>query len=166
MDIIVPVGDAIAVVDASSRTKAVKITGNSFNTILGGTGKDTIFGGEGDDLLYGDSGNDLLYGEAGNDSLWGGYGNDKFYGGSGDNVFIYKPGEGSDTICDNAAGDMLKILKPNGTEGGAFTSSSFKSNTLTLEISGSGKVIFQNVSKRDTFNINGMNYSIVGKNLR
>ena len=163
----VTVGSAIEVVDASSRTKAVKITGNSLdNKILGGTGKDTLNGGAGNDLLHGDSANDILSGDAGNDSLWGGMGNDKLYGGDGDDVFIYRPGEGSDTIYDYAAGDMLKILNSNGTEGGSFINSSFKNNNLTLSILGGGKVIFNDVNADDIFNINGKNYSISGKKLK
>ena len=162
----VTVDSSIEVIDASSRTKAVKITGNALdNTILGGTGKDSLNGGAGNDKLYGDSGNDTLKGGAGNDELWGGVGNDKLYGGDGKDIFVYRPGEGTDTIYDWAADDMLKILKPNGTEGGAFTSSSFKSNKLTLAINGGGKVVFSGVSANDTFNINGKNYSISGKKL-
>lgn len=163
----VTVGSAIEVVDASSRTKAVKITGNSLdNKILGGAGKDTLNGGAGNDLLHGDSGNDILSGDAGNDSLWGGMGNDKLYGGDGNDVFIYRPGEGSDTIYDYTADDMLKILNPNGTEGGSFINSSFKNNNLTLSILGGGKVIFSDVNADDVFNINGKNYSISGKKLK
>lgn len=163
----VTVGSAIEVVDASFRTKAVKITGNTLdNKILGGASKDTIFGGEGNDLIYGESGKDILSGDAGNDSLWGGYGNDKLYGGDGNDVFIYRPGEGSDTIYDYTAGDMLKILNSNGTEGGSFINSSFKNNNLTLSILGGGKVIFSDVNADDVFNINGKNYSISGKKLK
>ena len=152
--------------DASSRTKAIKITGNSSaNTITGGSGKDVIKGGDGNDYLYGDKGNDILYGDAGNDSLWGSDGNDKLYGGAGNDIFIYRPNEGTDTIYDCAAGDMLKILKSNGTEGGSFTSSSFDGKNLTLAISGGGKVVFSGVKANDTFNINGTSYSISGKKL-
>ena len=162
----VTVDSSIEVIDASSRTKAVKITGNALdNTILGGSGKDSLNGGAGNDKLFGDAGNDTLNGGAGNDELWGGAGNDKLYGGDGKDIFVYRPGEGTDTIYDWAADDMLQILKTNGTEGGAFTSSSFKSNKLILAISGGGKVVFSGVSAKDTFNINGKNYSISGKKL-
>ena len=162
----VTVGSAIEVIDASSRKKAIKITGNKLdNTILGGTGNDSLYGDAGNDLIYGDSGNDILSGGNGNDSLWGGFGNDKLYGGAGNDVFIYRPNEGTDTIYDYAAGDMLKILKSNGTEGGSFTSSSFKGKNLTLSISGGGKVVFSGVKASDIFNVNGTSYKIGGSKL-
>lgn len=169
--------DAITkIIDASSRTKAVKITGNGLaNTIIGGSkndslygraGNDSIVGNAGNDKLYGSNGNDTLVGGKGNDTLWGDAGNDKLYGGSGKDVFIYKPGEGTDTIFDYSSGDMLKILKSNGKDGGTFTSSTFKNNNLTLAIEGGGKVIFDGVSKGDKFNINGKTYTLGNSKLK
>lgn len=167
---------ATGIIDASSRTKAIKITGNGLaNTIIGGSkndslygraGNDSIIGNAGNDKLYGSNGNDTLSGGKGNDTLWGDAGNDKLYGGAGSDIFICKLGEGNDTIFDYQSGDMLKILKSNGKDGGTFTSSSFKNNTLTLAISGGGKVIFDNVSSGDKININGTSYSISGKTLK
>ncbi|MBE8949928.1 MAG: hypothetical protein SR3Q1_04935 [Quinella sp. 3Q1] len=164
------------VIDASARTKAVKMTGNGLaNTIIGGKGNDSLYGragndsivgNAGNDKLYGSNGNDTLVGGAGKDTLWGDAGNDSLYGGDGADTFIYKPGEGTDTIFDYESGDMLKILKSDGKDGGTFTSSSFKSNKLTLAISGGGKVIFSGVSASDTFNINGTSYSISGTKLK
>ena len=67
--------------DASTRTKAVKITGNSLaNSIVGGSGNDTLTGGKG------------------NDSLWGGGGSD---------TFIYSSGK--DVISGFGSDDLLKI---------------------------------------------------------
>lgn len=55
--------------NASTRTTAIKITGNvSDNSIIGGSGKDTIYGDAGDDSILGNAGNDKLYGQAGNDT--------------------------------------------------------------------------------------------------
>ena len=61
---------------------------------------------------------------------------------------------------------MLKILKPNGKDGGSFTNSSFKNGDLTLAISGGGKVIFDDVSVGDKFNINGKSYTLKGTTLK
>ena len=144
----VKIDSDIKVVDASARTKAVKITGNAkANSILGGSGADTLQGGKG------------------NDTLWGSAGNDKLYGGAGKDTFIYKPGEGTDTIYDWEAGDLLQILNSDGGQG-AFTKSSFKNSKLTLTIDGGGKVVFSDVSKSDAFNINGTTYSISGSKLK
>ena len=154
----VTVAANVKVINASTRTKAVKITGNKLdNEIFGGTKNDSIRGGKGADKIYGGSGNDTLWGDAGNDSL---------YGGAGKDTFIYKPGEGTDKIFDYASGDMLKILKTNGKDGGTFTKGTFSKGNLTLAISGGGKVIFDGVSKGDVININGTNHTINGKTFK
>ncbi|MBE8949658.1 MAG: calcium-binding protein [Quinella sp. 3Q1] len=146
------------IIDASTRTKNIKIAGNdAANIIFGGTKNDSIRGGAGADKIYGGSGNDTLWGDAGSDSL---------YGGAGKDTFIYKPGEGTDKIFDYASGDMLKILKTDGKDGGTFTKGTFSKGNLTLAISGGGSVIFDGVSKGDVININGTNHTINGKTFK
>lgn len=172
----VTISSSIQVIDASARTTKVKITGNKLaNTIIGGSGNDSLFGGsgkdslnggDGKDSLFGDKDADILQGGKGNDTLWGGAGNDSLYGGSGNDVFIYKPGEGTDKIFDYSSGDMLKILKSNGSAGGSFSKSSFSGGVLTLTINGGGKVILGNVTANDQFNINGKTYQISGSKLK
>lgn len=76
--------------------------------IAGANGNDTLSGGAGNDLLAGQSGNDTLMGGAGVDSLFGGTGINILTGGSG-NDFFSIGGEGSDTITDLAAGDLIII---------------------------------------------------------
>ena len=186
----------IKFIDASSRTTEIKITGNALaNSIVGGSKKDTLYGGYGADTFSGGAGNDKLFGEAGNDSLngdagndtlnggtgndklyggkgndslWGGAGNDSLWGGAGKDIFVYKPGEGTDKIFDysNGDGDLLKILKADGSAGGTFTKAAFASNKLTLTISGGGSIIFDGVSAGDKFNINSTTYTIKGKTLK
>ena len=149
--------------------------GNGKDTLSGGYNSDTLIGGDGDDILKGYSGDDYLEGGKNNDTLWGGYGNDKLYGGagndtlygeSGDDIFIYKPNEGTDHIMDYQSGDMLKILKKNGNEGGTFSKATFSNDTLTLAISGGGKVIFDGVSAGAQININGQIRTISGNTLK
>ena len=140
--------------------------GANNDKLFGNTGNDSLKGEDGADTLSGGSGNDKLYGDKGNDSLWGGAGNDTLYGGTGDDIFIYKPGEGTDTIFDYAAGDMLKILKKDGKEGGTFTKAKFASGDLTLTISGGGTIIFDNISKGDKFNINDKTYTLGASKLK
>ena len=180
----VKAGDDVEIIDATARTKAIKITGNDLdNTILGSDGKDTllggagndsilggaandkIYGGAGDDYLLGGAANDKLYGQAGNDTLWGGDGNDSLWSGEGSDTFIYTADTGKDYIYDWTSDDMLKILNADGSAG-SFTNSSFKNSNLTLAIDGGGHVIFKGVSASDTFNINGTTYSISGKKLK
>ncbi|MBR4032392.1 MAG: hypothetical protein IKJ07_06630 [Clostridia bacterium] len=153
-----------------------KLYGNAGNDFLnGGAGKDFLDGGAGNDILNGGDDNDTILGGAGKDnlrggkgadSLVGGAGNDKLYGNAGNDVFIYKPGEGKDTIFNYSSGDMLKILKSNGKTGGTFTKAAFSGDKLTLTISGGGSVIFDGVSKGDVININGKNRTISGKTLK
>ena len=142
------------------------VGGADNDKLLGNAGNDTLSGGDGADTLSGGAGNDKLYGGKGNDSLWGGAGNDSLWGGAGKDVFVYKPNEGTDTIFDYASGDMLKILKTNGKEGGSFTKSSFSNNKLTLTISGGGTVVFDGVKSGDAFNINGTTHTLSGKKLK
>lgn len=61
---------------------------------------------------------------------------------------------------------MLKILKADGSEGGSFTKSKFSDGTLSLTISGGGKVVFDYVATGDKFNINGTTYKIKGSKLK
>ena len=126
----VTVNSAVKVIDASKRTKSVKITGNAL--------ANTIYSGKG------------------NDSLWGG---------KGDDTFIFCAGDGSDKIFDYQSGDMLKILKSDGTTNGKFTKSKFSGGTLSLTISGGGSVLFDNVTKSTAFIINNKSYKISGSKL-
>ncbi|RFQ09585.1 hypothetical protein D0N87_32775, partial [Pseudomonas sp. ATCC 13867] len=45
-----------------------------------------------------------LYGGDGNDQLMGGAGNDQLFGGTGDDKYVYKPGDGVDTIDTQVVG--------------------------------------------------------------
>ena len=95
--------------------------------IHGGAGDDTLIGQDGDDILYGGAGNDALYGEGGNSILYGGDGDDKLYGnnssdileggagndylegGNGDDTYIFRKGDGADTIYDLSGNDTIKF---------------------------------------------------------
>ncbi len=65
----------------------------------------TLSGGGNTDVLYGFAGSDTLSGGGGNDVLSGGQGNDTLTGGAGDDTFLFRTGDGSDTITDFTAGD-------------------------------------------------------------
>ena len=140
--------------------------GKGSDFILNEGSKVTIDAGNGNDTVESGAGNDSINGGKGNDSLWGGAGNDTLIGGDGEDIFIYRANEGTDQIMDYSNGDLLAILNADGSEGGTFTNSSFKNNKLTLAIDGGGKIIFNNVSSGDNFNINGTTYTISGKKLK
>ena len=84
--------------------------GNGNDALSGDGGNDTLTGGSGDDRLYGGAGIDTLRGEAGNDLLDGGSGSDNLYGGGGNDVFVFRAGDGDDTIDDFENGnDRIKF---------------------------------------------------------
>lgn len=86
------------------------IGGVGVDKLKGGTGNDTLLGGLGKDRLEGGSGNDLLKGGSGNDVLVAGAGRDVLSGGGGADRFVFKRGDGRDTITDfNADADTIVI---------------------------------------------------------
>ena len=144
---------AIKTVDASKRTKSIKLTGNaSANSIIGGSGKNTLSGGAGNDTLTGGStndflsggsgndklfglaGNDTLSGYTGNDTLTGGDGNDSLNGGKGKDLFVYTAG--NDIIADYAAGDKISV-------GGAISKASVNGKNVVLTV-GKGTLTVKN----------------------
>lgn len=99
--------------------------GEGNDTIYTGTGNDTIKGGVGNDFINGDTGSDTYlfnlgdgndtivdtsaYGSldrdtlilgAGNNTLIGGIGSDNLNGGAGSDTYVFKIGDGIDTITD------------------------------------------------------------------
>lgn len=89
-----------------------RLVGNLGRDILkGAAGNDTLKGGADRDLLVGGGGNDLLKGGAGNDRLIGGGGADDLIGGGGRDIFIFRPGQGRDTIGDFGRGPDRINLK-------------------------------------------------------
>ncbi|WP_280109888.1 calcium-binding protein, partial [Azospirillum sp. B506] len=79
------------------------------DTVLGGGGSDVILGGIGDDSLSGGGGNDSIDGEDGDDTIDGGTGADSLRGGSGNDVYVYRVGDGRDTITDSAGLDRIEF---------------------------------------------------------
>lgn len=84
--------------------------GRGADTLLGEDGHDSLWGGNGRDSLEGGSGRDALFGGKDGDRLEGGAGRDVLTGGSGADVFIFKSGDGRDTILDFGRGnDRLRL---------------------------------------------------------
>ncbi|MBB5206399.1 Ca2+-binding RTX toxin-like protein [Inhella inkyongensis] len=98
--------------------------GAGVDTLLGGTGHDRLeggleadqlLGGEGDDVLLGGAGNDILIaddavGPGGNDTLEGGAGNETLQGGSGSDVYVFRVGDGLDTVSDVGSGGARNVI--------------------------------------------------------
>ena len=89
-----------------------RLFGDALRALDGTGGADTLFGGAGNDELYGDAGgfdsgqggDDVLSGGSGADSLTGGSGADDLTGGADADVFVYRNGDGGDTL---AAADII-----------------------------------------------------------
>ena len=68
---------------------------------------ETINGNATDEVIYGQGGNDTINAGSGNDTLIGGKGNDYLNGGTDNDTYIYHPGDGLDTITDNAGENKI-----------------------------------------------------------
>ncbi len=125
----------IKTVDASSRKKALNLTGNALaNSIKGGSGNDTLTGGKG------------------NDSLWGNGGND---------TFIYSSGDGKDVIYGFGNNDLLQIT--GGTVTASYNSS--KKEVAFKVGSTSDAITLKSFGTTTTFHVNSTTYQLSGGKL-
>ncbi len=162
----VTIDSAVKVVDASLRTKAIQITGNTLaNTLQGGRGADTLYGGAGSDSILGNAGNDKLFGEAGSDTLvggagsdtlTGGKGNDSLWGDAGKDTFLYALGDGRDVIFGFENNDLLQIT---GTFSASYNS---KTNAVAFKVGSTANAITLKDFTATTFHINNDTYAISG----
>ncbi len=79
------------------------------NALFGDAGNDRLIGGSGSDWLEFGSGNDVLTAEGGNDMLAGDSGNDNLQGGAGNDTYIFRRGDGQDTIYDHSGSDTISF---------------------------------------------------------
>jgi len=91
------------------------------DAIDGGDGRDRISGGEGHDDMSGGTGADSIRGGSGDDTIRGGEGDDLLFGNVGDDIYLYRFGDGSDTIFDTGPyayqdTDSLVLEDINSTE--------------------------------------------------
>jgi Ca2+-binding RTX toxin-like protein len=105
---LVDAGDGNDVVDLSGSVDADIFGGLGDDVLIGTPGADNIYAGFGNDVLIGGAGADTLYGDEGDD-IFGNPsavpngvaddpGDDRFFGGAGSDLFVWEPGDGSDTI--------------------------------------------------------------------
>ena len=87
---------------------------NKADIIFGlGNGSQNLTGGNGNDVLYAGTGQDTLIGGGGNDTLIAGIGTQTLNGGAGNDTYVFKTGDGADTIIDS---DGLGKIIENGTQ--------------------------------------------------
>ncbi len=86
------------------------VGGDGDDTLKGDAGYDRLLGGRGDDTLEGGGGNDVLEGGDGDDTLDGGRGRDTLWGDGGADTFVFRTGDGRDTVMDFEDGkDLIRI---------------------------------------------------------
>lgn len=84
--------------------------GGTWDTFDGDAGTDLVRGAGGADALNGGPGRDRLFGDGGSDKLEGDGGDDRLTGGQGADRFVFRPGNGRDTILDfQAALDRIEL---------------------------------------------------------
>lgn len=147
--------------------------GEGNDTLWGLGGADTLLGGAGDDVLVGDSantplealgddyldggdGNDYLIGYGGKDTLIGGVGSDMLNGGTGDDTYLFRRGDGQDTILEAGGADTLRFADIMSTE------VSVSQDQLGLKLSvnsGLDSVILENWFAGEAYRIDQVEFS-------
>ena len=78
--------------------------------------------------VIGTSGNDSMYGTSSDDSFLGALGNDYLEGHEGNDTYVFRPGDGQDTVADWGSGSDVDVLK--------FAAGILPSNVSVTEING------------------------------
>ena len=142
------------------------LNGNQGNdTVDGGEGNDTVRGGKGNDTVRGGKGDDLVLGGVGNDKLYGGVGIDVLNGGAGDDVYIFRRGDGFDTIRDTGDGeDKIICQNLDDSQGRAIVDA----KKLTIDFLNGDKIFIEDydqIEKIQCGQIQGLPEKFVAKNL-
>ena len=91
----------------SGGVNATALSPGKSQIFVGGSGADNLTGGQMNDFLSGGDGADSLTGGAGDDTLVGGKGSDTLTGGAGNDLYVFKTGDGPDTIVDEGANRIM-----------------------------------------------------------
>jgi len=118
------------------------------DTLYGEGGDDQIFGDIGRDVLYGGEGNDTLHGDLANyqqgedDTLYGGTGDDLLKGDGGDDTYVFRAGDGQDTIFD-IVGSSVVILPGDAIVVATGVVRYGNGDTLTFDASSFANTVFR-----------------------
>ncbi|NEY89000.1 peptidoglycan DD-metalloendopeptidase family protein [Tabrizicola oligotrophica] len=113
------------------------------DTLRGGSGNDRLSGHEAADRLFAGRGADALFGGTGADRLEGGLGRDTLAGGAGADIFVFRQGDGLDSLRDFQNGTDRIAL--SGVAGFAALAFSAGEGGLWLDY-GAGSVFLHDVT--------------------
>jgi Ca2+-binding RTX toxin-like protein len=118
--------------------------------LLGTAGHDG-FGNGLANALTGNAGNNALNGKSGADTLDGGLGNDSLTGGADADLFVFRTGDGHDTITDFAAADKIDLSGVKGIQNFSDLKQNHieeASDHITI-VAGSDQIVLDGVAKSD-----------------
>jgi Ca2+-binding RTX toxin-like protein len=118
--------------------------------LLGTAGHDG-FGNGLANALTGNAGNNSLNGKSGADTLDGGLGNDSLTGGADADLFVFRTGDGHDTITDFAAADKIDLSGVKGIQNFSDLKQNHieeASDHITI-VAGSDQIVLDGVAKSD-----------------
>ena len=125
-----------------NKDKNNSITGTNFDDIIYGVDKKI----DGRNRVI--AGNDIIKGGKGNDIIIGGTGDDKLYGIEGNNTFVFKKGDGQDTVFSG------KIVK--NTDGSLVNTDTLQFNNINvadIKLSSAGNDLIIKYSENDSVRI-------------
>lgn len=126
--------EEIAIKDVYVEGKG-KINGTYFDDIIIGSDKEGKW-----------SGNDIIKGGKGKDTIYGGTGNDKLYGGVGNNEYVFRAGDGEDTVYvtkGDLTHDTLLFKDVNGNDYDnlkEYLSYKIKGNDVLITVEDGGNI--------------------------
>ena len=128
------------------------------DAVIAGDGNDQLYGGEGSDSLLGGAGNDGLYGGTGSDVLEGGDGNDHMRGEAGNDLYVFRRGDGQDTIDNyDTTADRSDVLRMGPEIAANDVQLTLSGTSLVVAIRGtSDRVTINSFFSSDHFAINGI----------
>lgn len=120
--------------------------------VLTGKRNAEAFGNGEDNALVGNKGDNHIRGRAGDDEITGGAGDDQIWGEAGNDIFIFKNGDGKDSVWDFDAGDDRIHLEgfEDVTDFTALQSEMFKNGSdVWIELGNGDRLILKNTDLAD-----------------
>jgi Ca2+-binding RTX toxin-like protein len=118
--------------------------GSGADRLTGNGRANDLWGGDGRDRLQGLGGADRLFGGDGRDTLEGGAGNDRLSGGDGADHFVFRRGDGRDTITDFQPGiDTILVAR------GMVPEVRIAGGAVTLDFGGGDRLVVEGIATPD-----------------